>query len=80
MLDMLSIQDKASVIPWEQRIEKGFFRGRDSNRERLQLVKMSKKHPDLIDAAITRYFFFRDEMEELGSGEHVSLYDFFKVR
>lgn len=78
MLDVLSASGKAK-IPWDDRIAKGFFRGRDSSRQRLELVKLGKKHPDLFDVGITRYFFFRDKKEELGTKEQAPFFDFFKV-
>lgn len=78
-LDMLSVQ--RNKYPWEEKINKMFWRGRDSRRERLDLIDLSKKRPDLIDAAITNFFFFRDEEKKYGPKvEHISFLDFFKVR
>nr|XP_006811770.1 PREDICTED: KDEL motif-containing protein 1-like [Saccoglossus kowalevskii] len=79
-LDMLSVQGNTGPR-WENKTEKGFFRGRDSRRERLNLIKLGRKHPDLIDAALTNFFFFRDEMEEYGPKiPHISFFDFFKFK
>jgi len=77
VVDLLSAWGKAHK-PWAARKEVAFFRGRDSNAARLKLARMSKERPDLIDAAITNYFFFKDQKEELGSVPHVPLFDFFK--
>ena len=79
-LDMLSVQ--ANTGPkWINKTTKAFWRGRDSRRERLNLVKLSRSQPDLIDAALTNFFFFRNEEEEYGPKvKHISFFDFFKVR
>ena len=38
-----------------------------------------RRNPDLIDAGITRYFFFRDVMDYYGTADYVSFENFFKV-
>ena len=75
---MLSVQ--ANTGPrWENKSSLAFFRGRDSRQERLDLVRMSRKHPDVIDAKLTNMFFFK-HTEDLGElVKHVSFYDFFEV-
>lgn len=60
--------------------ERAFFRGRDSREERLQLVSLSKKNPELLDAGITAWFFFRDQEKHVGKESLVGFFDFFKVR
>ncbi len=75
---MLSVQGNAN-LPWTDREPKAFFRGRDSSRARLKLVRLAREHPDLIEAGITRFFFFRDEEAVLGTVPHASFFDFFKV-
>ncbi|XP_041454294.1 protein O-glucosyltransferase 2-like [Lytechinus variegatus] len=79
-LDMLSVQ--ANTGPkWENKTEKAFWRGRDSRRERLNLVKLSRRRPELLDAALTNFFFFRNEEAEFGPKvKHVSFYDFFNFK
>lgn len=57
--DQFSVQSSARKFPWDTKIGKGFFRGRDSRQERLDLAELAQKHPDKIDAAITAYFFFK---------------------
>lgn len=77
-LDMLSVQ--RSKYPWDVKEDKLFWRGRDSRRERLDLVALARKHPDLIEAAITNFFFFRDDEKKYGPKvEHISFMEFFKV-
>lgn len=66
-------------MEWKDRLPKAFFRGRDSSKERLKLVRRAKEYPEMIDAGITRYFFFRDEESRLGTKESISFFDFFKV-
>ncbi|XP_034188596.1 protein O-glucosyltransferase 2 [Osmia lignaria lignaria] len=80
MLDILSVQGNTDT-PWEKKIEKVFWRGRDSSRERLDLIDISRKHPDLFNASITNFFFFKNEMDKYGPGQsHVSFFDFFKYK
>lgn len=60
--------------------EVGFFRGRDSRKERLDLCEISLKYPDLVDSAITNYFFFKMDEKKYGKKvKHISFFDFFKV-
>ncbi|XP_068145591.1 protein O-glucosyltransferase 2-like [Drosophila tropicalis] len=79
MLDMLSVQQ--TDIPWSDKEEKGFFRGRDSRRERLNLIDLARKHPDFINASITNFFFFRDEEKKYGPKvPHISFMEFFRYK
>ncbi|XP_043254089.1 protein O-glucosyltransferase 2-like [Colletes gigas] len=79
-LDMLSVQGNTDT-PWEEKIEKVFWRGRDSCRERLDLIDISRKHPDLFNVSITNFFFFKDEMDKYGPGQsHISFFNFFKYK
>lgn len=78
-LDMLSVQSNGSPN-WPDKITKAFWRGRDSREERLKLVMMAKKNPDLFDAALTNFFFFKHDESKYGPKvKHVSFFDFFKV-
>ncbi|KAM6446449.1 LOW QUALITY PROTEIN: protein O-glucosyltransferase 3 [Liasis olivaceus] len=61
--DLLSVQGNTGPV-WDK-AERGFFRGWDSREERLQLV-LSKENPELIDAGITSYFFFKEKEKDLG--------------
>lgn len=80
MLDMLSVQGSTDT-PWKEKVEKVFWRGRDSRRERLDLIDISRKYPDLFNVSITNFFFFKDEKDKYGPGQsHVSFFNFFKVR
>lgn len=79
--DQFSVQSTGRQTPWAEKIEKGFFRGRDSRQERLDLAEMSQKNPELIDAAITRYFFFKEDESKHGPrSEHVPFADHFKFK
>lgn len=79
-LDMQSVQGMAKPT-WKEKISKAFWRGRDSRQERLDLVEMSRSHPDLIDAGLTNFFFFRDQIDRYGPKvPHVSFGDFFKYK
>ncbi|XP_030561243.1 protein O-glucosyltransferase 2-like [Drosophila novamexicana] len=79
MLDMLSVQK--DEYSWENKEEKAFFRGRDSRRERLDLIDLARKYPDVINASITNFFFFRNEEDKYGPKvPHISFMDFFKYK
>uniref|UniRef100_A0A3Q3A097 Protein O-glucosyltransferase 3 n=1 Tax=Kryptolebias marmoratus TaxID=37003 RepID=A0A3Q3A097_KRYMA len=77
--DLLSVQGNTGP-PWANKTERAFFRGRDSREERLQLVSLSKKNPELLDAGITAWFFFRDREKEVGKAPLVGFFDFFKYK
>ncbi|XP_016151500.1 protein O-glucosyltransferase 3 [Sinocyclocheilus grahami] len=77
--DLLSVQGNTGPV-WSDKTEKAFFRGRDSREERLRLVTMSKENPELLDAGITAYFFFRDREKDLGKAPLVGFFDFFKYK
>nr|XP_008110102.1 PREDICTED: KDEL motif-containing protein 2 isoform X1 [Anolis carolinensis] len=77
--DLLSVQGNTGPV-WENKTEQGFFRGRDSREERLLLVKLSKENPELLDAGITGYFFFREKEKELGKVPLMGFFDFFKYK
>lgn len=77
-LDMLSVQE--AHTPWTDKVPKVFWRGRDSRRERLQLMDIAKLHPDLFNVSMTNFFFFRDEAEKYGPKvPHMSFFKFFEV-
>ncbi|XP_069746800.1 protein O-glucosyltransferase 2 isoform X3 [Narcine bancroftii] len=79
-LDMMSVQ--ANTGPsWENKNHTAFWRGRDSRKERLELVKLGIKHPDLINAAFTNFFFFPHNETLYGPiVKHVSFFDFFQYK
>ncbi|KAF7649885.1 hypothetical protein LDENG_00134430, partial [Lucifuga dentata] len=78
-IDLLSVQGHTGP-PWANKTEQGFFRGRDSREERLHLVSLSKKNPELLDAGITAWFFFRDREKSVGKSSLVGFFDFFKYK
>ncbi|KAK5609710.1 Protein O-glucosyltransferase 2 [Crenichthys baileyi] len=79
-LDMMSVQANTGP-PWPEKNATAFWRGRDSRQERLQLVKLSRAHPDFIDAAFTNFFFFKHDESLYGPlVKHVSFFDFFKYK
>jgi hypothetical protein len=78
MLDMLSVQGKSEVA-WSDRVERAFFRGRDSNQLRLDLIKIAAYNPELLDAGITNFFFFPEAKKQVGTTKQISQFDFFKV-
>ena len=78
-LDMLSVQKEQ--WKWHDKVEKAFFRGRDSRRERLELIDIARYNPSLFNASITNFFFFTNEAERYGpKAPHISFIDFFKYK
>lgn len=78
-LDLMSVQ--ANTGPsWSEKNSTAFWRGRDSRRERLDLVKLSQRHPDLIDAKLTNMFFFKHETDLGEVVKHISFFDFFQYK
>lgn len=43
-------------------------------------MSLSKRNPELLDAGITAFFFFREREKDLGKAPLVGFFDFFKVR
>ena len=79
MMDVMSVMGN-SGIHWENKTDLAFWRGRDSRQERLNLVVMSRKYPEIIDAAMTHMFFFPKDVEKYGElVDSISFFDFFKV-
>jgi hypothetical protein len=37
----------------------------DSRRKRLNLIAIAREHPDLFNASLTNFFFYRDEEKTL---------------
>lgn len=67
--------------PFAGKINKFFWRGRDSHRQRLTLARLAQRRPDLFNASITNFFFFKDEAAELSQGKsYVPLTSFFDYR
>lgn len=76
---MLSVQANVDK-KWAQKIQKAFWMGRDSSKYRLNLVDISRQHPDLINASITNFFFYKELKEKYGSGKKpISFFKFFDV-
>lgn len=42
-------------------------------------MSLSKANPELLDAGITGWFFFRDREKQVGKTPLVGFFDFFKV-
>jgi len=79
-LDMQSVQGKTGPH-WKKKIAKGFFRGRDSRQERLDLTILGRNNTDLFDVALTNFFFFPYDEKLYGSkNQRVSFFDFFKYK
>lgn len=79
-LSMLTAQ-RTRGIPWQDRLTKAYFRGRDSNQARLDLVRLHRNNSELFDVGITNWFFFDyDEAVYGPKANHVSFHDFFQYK
>lgn len=77
-IDILSVQRLRKT--WNEKEPVAFWRGRDSRRERLHLVDIARKNPNLFNVSLTNFFFFRDEEEKYGPKvPHMSFFEFFDV-
>lgn len=77
-IDILSVQKAKQA--WDEKEPMAFWRGRDARRERLNLIDISRKHPDIFNASLTNFFFFRDEEAKYGpKTPHISFFEFFDV-
>lgn len=77
-IDILSVQNSKTV--WFEKKPIAFWRGRDARRERLDLIDIARKYPDLFNVSLTNFFFFRDEEEKYGpKTPHISFFEFFNV-
>ena len=79
MKDMQSMQSLPAEWRWKKKSNRAFWRGRDSRGERLDLVRLARKHKDLLDAELTEYFFFTDQEKDLGKADYLDFFQFFKV-
>ena len=69
------------AIPWEERLPKAFFRGRDSNQARLDLVQRHHRDTENYDVGLTNYFFFPHKEELYGPiASYVGMSHFFKYK
>ncbi|CAH0726102.1 unnamed protein product, partial [Brenthis ino] len=79
-LDTLSVQGSIGS-KWKERENRAFWRGRDSRAERLQLIDIARAYPDLINASLTNFFFFREKEAQYGPKmPHVSFFKFFDYK
>ena len=79
--DQFMIQKRGRSIPWNSKVTKAFFRGRDSRQERLDLAELAQNETELLDVGITKYFFFKENPEKYGETvEHTPFSDFFKFK
>ncbi len=68
------------MIPWSERDPRVYFRGRDSNKARLELVKRHRQDTQLFDVGIVAWFFFKHEEDVYGPvAKRVGFNEFFKV-
>eukprot|EP00794_Sanderia_malayensis_P018950 gene18950-20856_t len=78
-LDMMSVQGNTGPR-WKEKIPKALWRGRDSRQERLDLVIMGRKKPDLYDVALSNFFFFTYDEKKYGPKNSMSFFSFFDYK
>ncbi|KAF9406309.1 hypothetical protein HW555_013264, partial [Spodoptera exigua] len=79
-LDTLSVQSGAEIA-WDEREPRAVWRGRDSRAERLKLIDIARANPDLFNASLTNFFFFRDKESQYGPKQpHISFFKFFDFK
>jgi len=78
-LDMMSVQGSTGP-KWKKKLNKAVFRGRDSRQERLDLVTMGRKKPEIYDVALSNFFFFPYDEKKYGPKNTMSFFDFFKYK
>ena len=79
-LSILTAQRSLGHPRWEDRDPRVFFRGRDSNQARLDLIRDHHGNSELFDVGITAWFFFQYDENVYGpKAERVGFHDFFKV-
>ncbi|CAD0196021.1 unnamed protein product [Chrysodeixis includens] len=79
-LDTLSVQSGAELA-WNKRKPQAVWRGRDSRAERLKLIDIARANPDLFNASLTNFFFFRDKEAQYGPKQpHISFFKFFDYK
>lgn len=77
-IDILSVQN--AKTSWTEKQPIAFWRGRDSRRERLDLIDIARQHPQLFNVSLTNFFFFRNEEAIYGpKTPHISFFEFFNV-
>lgn len=77
-VDILSVQNVKST--WSEKKSALFWRGRDSRRERLNLIDIARRNPDLFNVSLTNFFFFRNDETKYGpKSPHISFFEFFNV-
>lgn len=77
-IDVLSVQN--AKTGWSEKLPIAFWRGRDARRERLKLIDIARKNPELFNVSLTNFFFFRDEEQNYGpKTPHISFFEFFNV-
>lgn len=77
-IDVLSVQNTRTK--WDQKETMAFWRGRDSRRERLKLIDISRAYPDMINASITNFHFYKDQEVNYGPAvKAVSFFEFLNV-
>ena len=75
---MMSVQGNTGPA-WKKKLNKAVFRGRDSRRERLDLIVMGRKKPDIYDVALSNFFFFDYDEKKYGPKGSMSFFNFFNV-
>merc|ERR1740128_1012693 len=61
-----SLEEAATLTPWEEKSDLAFFRGSRTSGERDPLVKLSRKCPKIVDASYTKNQAWKSSKDTLG--------------
>jgi len=66
----------AKKWPWDEKLNKGFFRGSRTSSERDPLILLSRSNPDLVDAEYTKNQAWRSDAVSLANLKNISVIEF----
>uniref|UniRef100_A0A336LJ21 CSON001853 protein n=1 Tax=Culicoides sonorensis TaxID=179676 RepID=A0A336LJ21_CULSO len=77
-----SLTKAAKKYPWNQKLERAFFRGSRTSSERDNLVLLSRDNPELVDAQYTKNQAWKSKADTLGEepASEISLTDHCKYK
>ena len=80
-LDLQRLQAGTVGPEWSEKVPIGFWRGRDSREQRLDLCRLSRSYPDKIDAKLTQSLFFSHVPSMYGEhAARIPFNDFFEYK
>ncbi|XP_028967611.1 O-glucosyltransferase rumi homolog [Galendromus occidentalis] len=62
-----SLIAESERVPWDAKVDRGFFRGSRTSAERDPLIKLSRRLPELVDAMYTKNQAWKSDRDTLGA-------------